>query len=93
MSPLSFALVGLQMVAASVPPASAAPAPGPSASVPIPLEAMLEPVRTLYGLPALAAAVVIQGKVVAVDTKAPGLRHQGDDLPAGRDGGGRGKLR
>ena len=82
MSPLSFALVGLQMVAASVPPASAAPAPGPSASVPIPLEAMLEPVRTLYGLPALAAAVVIQGKVVAVG--AVGTRQAGAQIPVQR---------
>ncbi|MEB3325373.1 MAG: serine hydrolase domain-containing protein [Cyanobacteriota bacterium] len=86
-SPLSFAVVGavvgLQMVALAVPAARAAPSPGPaSASAPIPLEAMLEPVRTRYGLPALAAAVVIEGKVVAVG--AVGTRRAGAQIPVER---------
>ncbi|MFM7395029.1 MAG: serine hydrolase, partial [Cyanobium sp.] len=41
---------------------------------------MLEPVRSPYGLPALAAAVVIQGKVVAVG--AVGTRQAGAQIPA-----------
>jgi CubicO group peptidase (beta-lactamase class C family) len=82
LAPVPLALLGLQMVAAAVPPASAAPAPVPSASAPIPLEAMLEPVRTRYGLPALAAAVVIQGKVVAVG--AVGTRQAGAQIPVQR---------
>ncbi len=86
-SPLSFAVVGavvgLQMVALAVPAARAAPSPGPaSASAPIPLEAMLEPVRTRYGVPALAAAVVIEGKVVAVG--AVGTRRAGAQIPVER---------
>ena len=50
LAPVSLALLGLQMVAAAVPPAGAAPIPVPSASAPIALEAMLEPVRSRYGL-------------------------------------------
>ena len=83
LSPLSFALLGLQMVASALPAASAALAPGPaSASAPIPLEAMLEPVRTRHSLPALSAAVVIQGKVVAVG--AVGTRRAGAQIPVQR---------
>ncbi|MCS5691601.1 beta-lactamase family protein [Cyanobium sp. FGCU-6] len=78
----SIALLGLQMVAAAVPPAGAAPTPVPSASAPIALEAMLEPVRSRYSLPALAAAVVIEGKVVAVG--AVGTRKAGAQIPVQR---------
>lgn len=43
---------------------------------------MLEPVRAQYGLPALAAAVVIEGKVVAVG--ASGTRKAGAQIPVRR---------
>ena len=82
LAPVPLVLLALQMVAAAVPPASAAPAPVQSASGPIPLEAMLEPVRSRYGLPALAAAVVIQGKVVAVG--AVGTRQAGAQITVQR---------
>ncbi|MCS5693242.1 beta-lactamase family protein [Cyanobium sp. FGCU-6] len=82
LAPVSLALLGLQMVAAAVPPAGAAPTPVPSASAPIALEAMLEPVRSRYSLPALAAAVVIEGKVVAVG--AVGTRKAGAQIPVQR---------
>ena len=82
LAPVPLVLLALQMVAAAFPPASAAPAPVPSASAPIPLEAMLEPVRSRYGLPALAAAVVIEGKVVAVG--AVGTRKAGAQIPVQR---------
>ncbi|MBM5823157.1 MAG: beta-lactamase family protein [Cyanobacteria bacterium K_Offshore_surface_m2_011] len=81
LAPVPLAVLGLQVVAA-VPPAGAAPTAVPSASAPLPLEAMLEPVRTRYGLPALAAAVVIQGKVVAVG--AVGTRRAGAQIPVER---------
>ena len=82
LAPVPLVLLALQLMAVVVPPASAAPAPVPSANPPISLEAMLEPVRSRYGLPALAAAVVIQGKMVAVG--AVSTRKAGVQIPVQR---------
>ena len=73
LAPLPLALLSLPLLATGTP---AFPAP-------LPLEAMLEPVRTRHGLPALAAAVVIEGKLVAVG--AVGTRRAGAQIPVRRN--------
>jgi CubicO group peptidase (beta-lactamase class C family) len=51
----------------------------PSLAEPQSLASQIEPVRVKYGLPALAAAVVKNGEVVAAS--AVGVRVQGTDIP------------
>ena len=79
---LVLALFTVSMACSGTSTANGAPARGPLAAEPMALEAMLEPVRARYGLPALAAAVVIEGKVVAVG--AAGTRRAGAQIPVQR---------
>ena len=65
---LGLLLVAGSPAAAQVPPSAAATAAGPATSSsrpPAPLTELLEPVRQRHGLPALAAAVVVRGELVA----------------------------
>lgn len=55
----------------------------PAARAEADLDGLLKPVRDKYGLPALAAAVAKDGKVVALG--AVGTRVLGMDLPVARD--------
>jgi len=50
---------------------------------PAPLADVLEPIRAKHKLPALAAAVVLKGQVVALD--AVGVRKAGTDVAVTRD--------
>jgi len=55
-----------------------AAAPGAEAMAPAPLDDVLEPIRAKHKLPALAAAVVLKGRLVALD--AVGVRKAGGDV-------------
>jgi CubicO group peptidase (beta-lactamase class C family) len=74
------------LTAAAGPPgtqAAAAPAKPGDDAPPAPLDAMLEPYLAQYKLPALAAAVVKDGSIVAAG--AVGTRRLGTDNPVGLD--------
>jgi CubicO group peptidase (beta-lactamase class C family) len=64
-------------------PANAAPAKADNDTPPAPLDTMLEPYLAEYKLPALAAAVVKDGNIVAAG--AVGTRRLGTDNPVGLD--------
>jgi len=57
--------------------------PSSRRAAPLPLRDVLEPIRAKHDLPALAAAVVMNGRVVALD--AVGLRKAGSDAKVTRD--------
>jgi CubicO group peptidase (beta-lactamase class C family) len=70
------------MLAAPAAMVAAAPVGAQPAS-PEPLEALLEPIRVAHGLPALAAAVVREGRILAAG--ATGTRRAGAAIPVTRD--------
>lgn len=78
-SPVAWAAVALLAIARPARAADALPAPAAPAS----LGDVLEPIRAKYGLPALAAVVVLKGRVVALD--AVGVRKAGTDVAVTKD--------
>jgi CubicO group peptidase (beta-lactamase class C family) len=74
----AFVLSPLVAVVALLPCLSSEPGPGQKAATPTDLAAALEPIRKQHDLPALAALVILDGKVVALG--ATGVRKQGRDV-------------
>lgn len=78
MLPLPFRLTGLAACFAAVIAVAFAALPAMAIAQPQSIDATLDPVRAKYGLPALAAAVVKDGRIIAAS--AVGVRVHGTDI-------------